>query len=127
MKNLEELLQSGEYKNLIAGTQVEPMIKGVYLKAGQGLLKYGSVLGLTKEDNFAVLLDAAATDGSQVPVGVLVEDVDTGKEEGEAVLTQMYLRGIFNKEMLCFAEGTTLDNVELELKKLGIYTKKMYE
>lgn len=127
MKNLEELLQCGEYKNLIASTEVAPMIRRVYLKSGQGVLQYGSVLGLTK-DNFGILVDKIATDGSQIPIGILAETIDTeDTEEAESVLAQMYITGVFNKDALLFAEGTAFDDMELELKKLGIYTKKMYE
>lgn len=125
MKNLEELLQCGEYKNLIASTEVAPMIRGVYLKSGQGVLQYGSVLGLTENDNFGILADKTATDGSQIPIGILAETIDT--KETEPVLAQMYITGVFNKDALLFAEGTAFDDMELELKKLGIYTKKMYE
>ncbi len=125
MKNLEELLQCGEYKNLIASTEVAPMIRGVYLKSEQGVLQYGSVLGLTENDNFGILADKTATDGSQIPIGILAETIDT--KETEPVLAQMYITGVFNKDALLFAEGTAFDDMELELKKLGIYTKKMYE
>ncbi len=125
MKNLEELLQCEEYKNLIASTEVASMIRGVCLKSGQGVLRYGSVLGLTENDNFGILSDKTATDGSQIPIGILAETINT--EETEPVLAQMYIMGVFNKDALLFAEGTTFDDMELELKKLGIYTKKMYE
>ena len=62
MKKIEEFLQGGEYKNLIAGTEIKPMVKGISLKAGQGILKAGSVLGLTTTDNLGILLDKNATD-----------------------------------------------------------------
>lgn len=134
MKNLEELLQNGEYKNLIAGTEVNTMIQGVYLKSGQGVLQYGSVLGMTENDNFGVLVDKTASDSSKMPIGILVETVDTGEKtesgdtgETENILAQMYITGVFNKDALLFAEGTTFEDMELELKRLGIYAKKMYE
>lgn len=125
MKNLEELLQDSEYKNLIANTKVMPMVKGVYLKAGQGILKYGSVLGQKEGDNAAVLLD-----NTMIPIGVLLEEVDTGEAgetEQEPILTQMYIRGVFNQDALIFAEGTTFENMEMELRKIDIYVQKMYD
>lgn len=122
MKNLEELLQDSEYKNLIANTKVMPMVKGVYLKAGQGILKYGSVLGEKEGDNAAVLLDNTMT-----PIGVLLEEVDTGETEQEPILTQMYIRGVFNQEALIFAEGTTFEDMEMELREIDIYVQKMYD
>lgn len=148
MKNLEELLQNGEYKNLIAGTEVAPMVRGITLESGQGILQYGSVLGLVSYSGFGILVDKTASDGSKLPIGILAETVDTGektesvKKENETesdasqgdtsmlqepVLAQMYITGVFNKDALLFAEGTTFEDMELELKKLGIYTKKMYE
>ncbi len=128
MKKIEEFLQGGEYKNLIAGTEIKPMVKGISLKAGQGILKAGSVLGLTTTDNLGILLDKNATDGSQNPVGILIEDVDTGTEsDTDSILSQMFIRGVFNQEALLFIEGTSLSDVEMELRKIDIYTKKMYE
>ncbi len=128
MKKIEEFLQGGEYKNLIAGTEIKPMVKGISLKAGQGILKAGSVLGLTTTDNLGILLDKNATDGSQNPVGILIEDVDTGTEsDTDSILSQMFIRGVFNQEALLFTEGTSLSDVEMELRKIDIYTKKMYE
>ncbi len=127
MKKIEEFLQGGEYKNLIAGTEIKPMVKGISLKAGQGILKAGSVLGMTP-DNLGILLDKNATDGSQNPVGILIEDVDTGTEsDTDSILSQMFIRGVFNQEALLFTEGTSLSDVEMELRKIDIYTKKMYE
>ncbi len=125
MKNLEELLQDSEYKNLIVNTKVMPMVKGVYLKAGQGILKYGSVLGQKEGNNVAVLLDNTMT-----PIGVLLEEVDTGEAgetEQEPILTQMYIRGVFNQDALIFAEGTTFEDMEMELRKIDIYIQKMYD
>lgn len=128
MKKIEEFLQGGEYKNLIAGTEIKPMVKGISLKAGQGILKAGSVLGLTTTDNLGILLDKNATDGSQNPVAILIEDVDTGTEsDTDSILSQMFIRGVFNQEALLFTEGTSLSDVEMELRKIDIYTKKMYE
>ena len=46
MKEIEKFLEGEEYKNLIAGTEVKPMVKGIFLKKGQGILKAGSVLGI---------------------------------------------------------------------------------
>ncbi len=128
MKKIEEFLQGGEYKNLIAGTEIKPMVKGISLKTGQGILKAGSVLGLTTTDNLGILLDKNATDGSQNPVGILIEDIDTGTEsDADSILSQMFIRGVFNQEALLFTEGTSLLDIEMELRKIDIYTKKMYE
>lgn len=126
MKEIEELLKEG-YKNLIAGTEVKPMVKGVFLKAGQGILKAGSVLGISTADNVGILLNKSATDGSQTPSGILIEEVDTGTDtDADSILSQIAIRGVFNQEALLFAEGTNLSDMEIELRKIDIYTRKMY-
>ncbi len=125
MKNLEQLeqcVQYGDYKNLIAGTEIPPMIKGVYLKTGQGILQYGSVLAMNEND-VAILFDKNT---SEIPIGILAETVDTGKTEEETgELAQMYIMGVFNQDALLFAEGTTLQDIETKLTKIVI--KKMYD
>lgn len=135
MKEIEKFLEGEEYKNLIAGTEVKPMVKGIFLKKGQGILKAGSVLGMTTTDNLGVLLDKSATDGSQNPIGILIEEIDTGEKvetesqadfSSDSILSQMFIRGVFNQEALLFAEGTSLSDMETELRKIDIYTRKMY-
>lgn len=143
MKEIEEFLKGKEfknlYKNLIAGTEVKPMVKGISLKTGQGILKAGSVLGLTTTDNLGILVDKSAKDGSENPVGVLIEEIDTGAEmntdfntesqaafSSDSILSQMFIRGVFHQEALLFAEGTSLSDMEIALRKIGIYARKMY-
>ena len=93
MKNLEELLQCEEYKNLIASTEVASMIRGVCLKSGQGVLRYGSVLGLTENDNFGILSDKTATDGSQIPIGILAETINTEETNKALILKTNHVEG----------------------------------
>ncbi len=44
----------------------------------------------------------------------------------DSILSQMFIRGVFNQEALLFAEGTSLSDMEIELRKIDIYTRKMY-
>lgn len=128
MPNLVQDAGTVTYNQIFAGNEVAPMIKGVKLKTGQGILKRGSVVGLITESGLSLLVDKAATDGSQKAVGVLADDVDTTAEgEETSVLAQMYITGVFDGEALIFAEGTTISDYEKELRTLGIYTKTVQD
>ena len=70
--------------------------------AGSGLLK---------------LLDKAARDGSQIPVGVLAEDVDASDDNAPCVI---WRSGGFNIGALIFAEGTAYNDARDALATLGI-------
>ena len=97
-----------------------PMItRSVTIKQGQKL-SYGSVLGRLDDDGEYVLCKKTTvpeateenpnpepvevTDGSQIPQGVLTEDVDASHEDKKAVI---YLSGQFNYNAMHFGDGFT--------------------
>ncbi len=60
---------------------------------------------------------AAATDGSQVPLGILAEDRDASGGDAEALL---YERGDFAESAITFGTGHTAASVRAGLRELGI-------
>lgn len=61
---------------------------------------------------------AAATDGSNVPVAILAEDVDTSDGAAEAVV---YVSGDFNADAITYGAGHTAASVKDGLRALNIY------
>ena len=61
---------------------------------------------------------AAATDGSQNPRGILVQDTDASLADVEGAA---YVRGQFNAGKVTFGTGHTASSVADELRDLGMY------
>lgn len=108
--------------NLIAGNDVPLLVKGVTLKAGQGVLKRGTVLGIITATGLAVPVDSTQTDGSQTAFGILADDIDTGDATAtENVVAAAYVSGHFNRRALIFGGTDTADKHETRLRELGIF------
>lgn len=120
--------------DLFAGNQIPVLIKGVNLAPTvSGYYARGSVL-MTSEDGNAVLLNvskldstfavsgavATETKGSQI-VGVLTDDTVVPIDGSTGTEASVYICGYFHGEALVFADGTTLQNAELELRKSNIF------
>jgi hypothetical protein len=124
MNLYEKNFGSVEYDNLVAGTTIPVEIKSVKLKAGQGVLQRGSVLGIISSSKLAVLVDSTATDGSQVADCILTDDVDTGAAGAtEDVVATAYTSGLFNRQALIFGGTDTADQHEDTLREKGIFLK----
>ncbi len=63
---------------------------------------------------------AAATDGSQIPSAILVEDSPAAITDTEAMA---YIGGEFNAEALTFGAGHTAASTKAVLRDAGIYTR----
>lgn len=103
--------------SLIVDGNVPLLHKGIAIKKGI-IAKRGTVIAIDEATTNGVVADKAKAEN--IVVGVLTDDVDA--TEGDAVTT-MYITGHFNKDDLIFAEGTILEDYEMELRKLGIYTE----
>jgi hypothetical protein len=104
--------------NLIAGNEVPLLVKAVTLKADQGVLKRGTVLGIITATGLAVPVNSTNTDGSQVADSILADDVDT---TGGNVVAEAYVSGHFNRKALIFGGTDTAANHETRLRELGIF------
>lgn len=121
MENLYQDLGTFTPNNLIAGNEVPILTAGITLVSGQEVLKRGTVIGIETATGKAKILNSTATDGSQVPYGILTDDVDTTVE----VNTTAYTSGLFNKDAMIFGGTDTAADHETELRKLGIFLKKV--
>ena len=112
-----------ENRTFFAGTEVTPLTTSGKLAAGQGVLRKGAVLGMVTADGTYKLVDASATDGSQIATRVLAtESIDTG-EAGADLGVVLYKRGMFNYDALYVAEGDTVEAHQKELEDISIYYK----
>lgn len=95
----------------------------VTIAAGQVLVR-GSVLGQITaggatqgQYNLSV---AAATDGSQTPICILVDSIDTTAGANTA---GVYLEGEFNSAALTLGAGQTIASIRQFLRPIGIHLK----
>ncbi|GIO39065.1 hypothetical protein J41TS12_39260 [Paenibacillus antibioticophila] len=110
--------------NLFYDTKHPVDIKALTLKAGQGVLQRGTVVGILTADGLAVLVDSSKTDGSQLADSILTDTIDTGTTGAtENVVTTAYQSGSFNRQALIFGGTDTADDHEERLRMLGIYLK----
>lgn len=108
------------YDNLFADMSIDVTEKSVTLKAGNGVLKRGTVLGIISASGLAVPVNSANTDGSQSADCILADDVDTTAADVVAVA---YAAGSFNRKALIFGGTDTANPHETRLRELGIFLK----
>jgi hypothetical protein len=88
--------------NLVAG-HFPMAVTMETVKAGEGVLKRGTVLGRVTADGKLRKVNSANTDGSQSPVAVLSCDTDATSDAAAAV----YQTGEFNERALVFGGADT--------------------
>lgn len=125
MTNLwNDNLGSTSPDNLFYDTKHPVDVKAVKLKAGQGVLERGTVLGIVTADSLAVPVDSSKTDGSELADSILTDTIDTGAAGAtDNVVTTAYKTGSFNRQALKFGGSDTADKHETRLRMLGIFLK----
>lgn len=114
MGRLDETLESVGYDNLIAGVYPPTEVFSVKLKAGQGVLKRGTILA--EGDSGLEFMGESNTGKANA---VLAEDVDTGSDE--AVVGIAYRTGHFNANALITEDGYQITAADKEtLRRAGI-------
>ncbi|WP_237387325.1 head decoration protein [Xenorhabdus sp. Sc-CR9] len=101
---------------LIAG-QLQ-LVTDTVTVAKAGLFQRGAVLGQITASREYVLSKKDATDGSQVPCAILVDNVDTTDNSQSA---GVYLMGEFNQHHILYDESWTLPELTTELRKLSLF------
>jgi hypothetical protein len=95
----------------------DPVFAHYTILTNQVLVK-GSVLGVVTASGKLKLTAAAAGDGSEVAMAVLMEDLDTtGADKGFQVLVE----GFVNETALTFGAAHTADTCRHALRAQGIY------
>lgn len=111
----------GEYvpDNLIADVSFPVQVGSVKLAGGQGNLLRGTVVGKNPTGLFVI------TDSAQniTADAILTDDIDTGVEGTEDVVTTVYISGPFNRKALIFGGTDTSEKHEELLRTKGIYLK----
>ncbi len=120
MPNVNPIFTSTPYTpDRLIGGDLKLVTESVTLALGQNLLR-GALLGQITGSGEYVLSLAAAADGSEVPVAILVADTDATVG---ATVTGIYLAGEFNDNAITFGAGHTAASVKDALRNLNIYLK----
>lgn len=94
-------------------------------EAGQTLLP-GSVLGIVTATGRLKLSAAAAVDGSQVPVAILLEPIssfDPATGAGAVISGPAATKGTFNQTALILGAGHTVASIKDGLRARGIHLR----
>jgi hypothetical protein len=103
----------------------EPVFMNFVIEGGQNLL-LGSVLGRVTATGKLKLVNAAAGDGSEVPVAILCENMHTFDKDGVTPLDMMMavaVGGYFNETVLHYGAGYTDANMKQLLLARNIHTR----
>ncbi|OTA14213.1 hypothetical protein Xvie_03900 [Xenorhabdus vietnamensis] len=88
--------------------------------AKSGILKHGTVLGQITATREYVLSKKSATDGSQTPCAILVDDVNATEN---SVSGGVYLMGEFNQHRIIRDESWSLPELTDALRKFSLFLR----
>ncbi|HEJ5828900.1 TPA: head decoration protein [Pseudomonas aeruginosa] len=97
-----------------------PIIKEPGVIAAGQVLTRGAVLGRLTASGEYQLAASAATDGSQTPVAILDEDIDTSAGPAPGVLM---LTGEVRSDALHLGTGHTIGSVSEALRPLSLFVR----
>lgn len=103
----------------------DPVFMNFVIEGGQNLIP-GSVLGRVTATGKLKLVAAAAGDGSQNPVAILCEKLDTFAADGvtpQDITMAVAVSGYFNETVLNYGAGYTVAALKPLLQAVNIYTR----
>lgn len=103
---------------LIAGT-LQLVTDTVTVDAGN-VLKRGTVLGMITDTGHYIACVKTAADGSQTPLAILVDDVDTTDAEQQA---GVYLMGEFNQNRVTIDGSWSMAEMKTALRPMAIFLR----
>lgn len=122
--------------SLIASHEFPIITECIALKAGQGVLKRGSLI--TKGvDGIGYIagtsVDVTPDDGDPSTMemkvfGILTDDVDTGSTEeidSDNVPSTCYVTGIFNRDAIAVKEESQLATYEYEMRTVSLFLQNV--
>ncbi len=122
MKMFEQI---SEFKpdSLIASQEFPILTEGIGLKAGQGLLKRGSLI--IRSDKAGYIAGTADVNGEIF--GILTDDTDTGEDDSaDNIPAVAYQSGVFNRAaVIVSGENTEIETYEDDMKKVNIYLRNV--
>jgi len=125
--------------SLIAGNEYPILKEGIGLKAGQGLLKRGTLISKAADGagyitGKAVTVtegtgeSAKTSDVETTVFGILTDDTDTGSDAAASnIPATAYITGIFSRADVIVAEGANVDAYEHDMKVVGMYLRRVQE
>lgn len=132
--------QTGVFQpdSLIAGNKFPILTDGIGLKAGQGVLRRGSLI-MKGTDNAGYIAGAVAAataedGGDAVPsdmemkvYGILTDQFDTGTDaSADNIPATVYLTGEYNRAAVIVAgEDAAVETYEDDMKRVGIYLRSV--
>lgn len=132
--------QTGEFRpdSLIAGNEYPVLTDGIGLKAGQGVLKRGSLI-MKGTDGAGYIAGSAVTattgegenavtsDMEMKVHGILTDDFDTGMDaSADNVPATVYLTGQYNRAaVIVTGEDAAVETYEDDMKRVGIYLRSV--
>lgn len=121
MKMFEQI---GEFTpdSLITSEDFPILKEGIGLKAGQGVLKRGSLI--VKSEKAGYIAGTADIEGKIF--GILTDDTDTGTDAaGDNIPAVCYQTGNFNRAAVIVAEGATVDTYEDDMKAVSLFLRNV--
>lgn len=117
------LLETNTYDNLLSGemkiaTDRETILSGQNLSRGDLL---GKITDTGASQGKLKLCASSASDGSQTPYAILVDDCDASSAD---TVADVYKSGQFNEDAIGLATGDTIDEFKDALRDVGIFVKK---
>lgn len=106
-------------KLLVTGSGFPIVTDSVTVLSGAKLLR-GTVVGIVTENGKAVVCDSSKTDGSQIPHGILAQDIDATAADMTGLI---YLTGEFNANALIFGGSDTKTTMKVALRRATIFIK----
>jgi len=123
---MEMYKKVGDFKpdSLIVSPDYPILKEGIGLKAGQGVLKRGSLI--MKGTDKAGYIAGTAGEGLKL-FGILADETDTGTDNtADNIPVIVYQSGEFNREAVFVSgEGATVDTYEDDLKGINIYLRSV--
>jgi hypothetical protein len=118
--------QAGAFKpdSLIAGNEFPILKEGIGLKAGQGVLKRGSLI-IKGSDKAGYIAGTADMQGNVF--GILTDDSDTGTDaSADNIPAVCYQTGEYNRAaVIVSGEDAAVENYEDDMKGVGIYLRSV--
>ena len=134
MKMFEKI---GEFKpdSLIASADFPILKEGIGLKAGQGIMKRGSLI--VKAEDAGYIAGTTYTTGSGEEesseelvgkiFGILTDDTDTGSDASKGNIPAVcYQTGIFNRNAVIVAgENAAVDKYEDDMREASLFLRNV--
>jgi hypothetical protein len=109
-----------EPDNLIAGEFPIAVVDGVISEGEGNVFSRGTILGRKGDGEWTISTGGATDDGSEVPRGVLLVDVDASDDD---IVAPIARTGDFNERAVTIGDDHTADGIREGLADLNIYLR----